>query len=297
MQKPKSETKSPSPPGNPSPKTAAPKSNRTSAAKPKRPRLTTKKAVIAAQPEVLLRFNGSHVATTTATGETGTALVVAANGSNMLGRPVFMEPTSEHAVANNLIVRSDLDPQEPLSPQSPTIINLGLVIDAMTKGEDIGPYKSHIQQIASNQTEKSEVVRAYVNQANNELIADLVEIRGNSVRHLKRATRRNDVSTGEALVVWRMANEQLAALTKGLNEKDRAVDTVTVIEKIDYKQQQTEVTVAKRWEGTTPQGRELIRKKLWELKRKILAEQGVLPLGLEDQPPEEPEQEPTPAPS
>lgn len=286
MQKPKSGTKSPNPPASPSPKTDAPKSSRTSAAKAKAKKITTLKALDEQVPKAVVSSNGTNVTAT-----------VVVDGTNALGRAVFVEPTSAAAVLNNLVCRAQLDPQaEPLEPISPTITGLQQTVRAMSLGQDIEPYKAHIQQIASNQPEKGDVVRAYVNQANHEVLADMIEMRSNAVRHVKRATRLNEVSVGEALVVWRMCNEQIPQLTQSIGENDKAVDTVTVVEKIDYKRQQTEVSVAKRWEGTTPQGRELIRKKLWELKRKILAEQGVLPPGLSTTP-KEPAQEPTATPS
>jgi len=242
-------------------------------AKPKSKRLTP------ALPDTTVVSTGTSVEVViTSTGS---------NPSNMLGRPVFMEPTSPHAVLSNFVTRSDLTSSEPLEPLSPTVTGLKGLVSAMSENRDIAPYKEHIQQIAANQPEKGDVVRAYVNQADHELLADMVEMRANAVRHIKRATRQNEVSVSEALVVWRMANDNIPALTKGLSENDRAVDTTTVIEKIDYRRQQVERSVQKRWEGTTPQGRELIRKKLWELEQKLDRERGILPTGVE--PPEIPE--------
>lgn len=229
---------------------------------------------------------------------TGTNVTVITNGTNCLGRTLFVEPTSPTAVLTNMVNRAQMDPEAPpLDPISPTIIGLSQTVKAMSLGQDIAPYKEHIQQIASNQPEKGDVVRAFVNQANHELIADVVEMRANAVRHVKRATRTNGVTVGEAIVVWKMTNDLLPELTKNLNENDRAVDTVTVVEKIDYQRQQVERSVQKKWEGTTPQGREIIRKKLWELKRQLQLEQGILPPGL-DTPPDLPSEEAeTPAPA
>jgi|PlaIllAssembly_1097288.scaffolds.fasta_scaffold02449_6 hypothetical protein len=216
---------------------------------------------------------------------TGTNVMVIANGTNCLGRTHFVEPTSPTAVITNMVNRAQMDPNAPpVEPLSPTITGLAQTVRAMAMGQDIAPFRDHIQQVASNQPEKGDVVRAFVNQANHELIADVVEMRADAVRHIKRATRTNGVTVGEAIVVWKMTNDLLPALTDGLNKNDRAVDTVTVVEKIDYQRQQVERSVQKRWEGTTPQGREIIRKKLWELKRQLQLEQGILPPGLETPP-------------
>lgn len=243
---------------------------RKSKAQPPAPKKRSAKKPEAKLPEV----------TVTSTGTTVVATVVT-NGSHSLGRPIFMEPTSSHAVLNNMVSRDSLDPQEELEPMSPTVTGLSATVKAMALGQDISPYKDHIQQIAVNQPEKGDVVRAYVNQANHELIADMIEMRHNAVRHIKRASRRNDVSVSESLVIWRMTNEQLPELVDGLNKNDKAVDTVTVVEKIDYHRQQVERSVQQRWEGTTPQGRELIRKKLWEIERQMKAAQGIHPPGID----------------
>ena len=47
---------------------------------------------------------------------------------------------------------------------------------------------------------------------------------------------------------------------------------MAVVEKVDVKRQHTDRTLEARWAGTTPQGREIIRKKLYDLKKEILAE-------------------------
>lgn len=220
---------------------------------------------------------------------TGTAadVTVITSGTDSLGRPVFMEPTSPHAVLNNMLVRDQLDPKEPLEPVSQTVLNLQGTVKAIAKGEDISPFRAHIQQVAANQPEKSDVVIGYTVQANQEYLADMVELRANAVRQIKRAIRRDDVSSSEAIVVWKIANEQIPAITKEIADRSKAVDTVTVVEKIDFHRQQIEHSVQKKWEGTTPQGRELIRKKLWELKQQLNAARGIFPEGVE--PPEVPE--------
>lgn len=197
-------------------------------------------------------------------------VTVRSSGSNAAPQPVLQPPTSPQAILNNLVCREVVDPSGPLDPISPTVVSLQATVDAMSKGTDIAPYKDHIQRIATNQPEKSDVIRAYMAQINHELIADLTVMRANSMRIIRRAGSRNDLSVAEALVVWRMCNEQLPDLQRGLSN-EKAVDSVTVVEKIDYGRQQAERITHQEWEGTSPQGRELIRKKLWEVKREVLA--------------------------
>lgn len=209
---------------------------------------------------------------------------VVTHGTDSLGQPVFLPPTSPQAVLNNLLARDQLDPQEPLEPISPTVVGLQNTIRALTNATSIEPYRAHIQQVATNQPEKNDVIFGYVNQADQEYLVDLISIRHDAVRHVKRAIRRGDVSSHEAIVVWQHADNRIPAIKKELKDNTKPVDTATVVEKIDYHRQQTEHIVLKKWEGTTPQGRELIRKKLWKLKKELKAQKGIMPEGFE--PPE-----------
>lgn len=278
------------------PKTVVPKSNKTSSAKPKRRARKPKTEPTPAPPEAVVSQNGSHVALVVSTGtQTASETTVTTKGSNSFGRPQKdIIPNSEQAVLAELLSKDAENPQEELEPLSQTVIGLKSLVSQITKGEDISAHRALIAQVAANQPEKGDVVRAYVNQANYELLADYVEIRANGVRHIKRASRRDDVQMTHAIVCWKLANEQIDRLVESSTKNDKAVDTTTVIEKIDYHRQQVERTVQTRWEGTTPQGRELIRKKLWEIERRMKAEKGIHPTGME--PPEPPEDEPEPEP-
>ena len=233
-------------------------------------------------------------------GTTIDATIVTA-GTDSLGRPVFMDPSSPHAVLNNLLVRDQLDPKEPLEPLSATVRNLQATVQAISRGDDIAPYRAHIQQVAANQPEKSDVVVGYTVQANQEYLADMVELRAGAVRQMKRAIRRNDISSSEAIVVWKIANEQIPTVTDEIVKHSKAVDTITVVEKIDFHRRQIEHSVQQKWEGTTPQGREIIRKKLWELKQQLNAARGICadgvepPETLDDVPAEQPDAAPLPA--
>lgn len=216
--------------------------------------------------------------------------VVLTNGKNMLARPVPMEPFTDMAILNNLVCREEINPSGELPPPSPTITGLQNVMDAIARGEDIAPYKENIERVLANQPEKGELIGSYINQANKEALADMVVMRAGSLRVIKQATARTDLSMSEALVVWRMTSDQIAALNKGIGTDEKPVDGAHVVEKIDYNKTKVERDVARRWEGTTPQGRELIRKKLWEVERAEQAKRGIQPSGTTPvEPPENPE--------
>lgn len=221
--------------------------------------------------------------------------VVTSYGTNAIGRPVMMEPVSPTAILNNLVCRETLDPTGEPEPISETVTGLEQTVSAISRGTDITPFKDKIERITANRAEKSDVIRSYMNQIDHETIADLAIMEANARRVIKSASRRGDVTVSESLVVWRMANDQMSALRKGLTDDSKPIDASAVISKIDYHRQQHEIDAMKRWEGTTPQGRELIRKKLWRLQRTLLEEQKAkIPPEVEppeDEPMEPPEDE------
>lgn len=225
------------------------------------------------------------------------ATTVVVNGTNSIGQPVVLPPSSPQAILNNLLVRDQQHPEEDLEPVSPTIIGLQNTVTALTNASSVEPYREHIEQVTANQPEKNEVIFSYVNQADHEYLCDLITMRHHAMRHMKRAIRRGDISSHEAIVIWQHADNRIPAIKKELKDNTKSVDTSSVVEKIDYHRQQVEYTVMKRWEGTTPQGRELIRKKLYKLKKEIRIQQGISsaifepPELAEDMPEDMPEDE------
>ena len=200
-------------------------------------------------------------------------------------KPRIVEAASEHAVMNNLLCAEELDPSGPLPPISQTVVMFQAVVTAIAANSDLTPYKQNIKQIVSNQPEKNELVHGYHTQIAHEKLANLEVIEAHAINHLMRASKRDRLESTEALVLWRDARAQAKEVREQLKH-DKAIDGAAVVEKIDYARHQVERDVAQKWEGTTPQGRELIRKKLWTLERQLELEAGIKPPGI--QPPEPP---------
>ena len=219
-------------------------------------------------------------------------MVVLSNGTNVMGRPVPMLPGSDMAILNNLLCREELYPSGPIPPPSPTIVGLKNVMNAITNGSDLTPFKENIERVATNQPEKGELVNSYLKMAEKETLVKMVVMRDRAVTIIEHATARTDMTVSEALVVWKMTSDQIPGLSKNVGN-EKPVDSEHVIEKIDYNKAAVDRDVRRRWEGTTPQGRELIRKKLWEVKREVMAELGIHPTGIAAVEPTEPPEEET----
>jgi hypothetical protein len=185
--------------------------------------------------------------------------------------PVPMEPTTPEAVLNNLLVRELCDPSGPTEPLSPTIGILKKLTVGLTNGSDISAIKNDILRIVQHQPEKADVFNAVMNLIDQERVADAVEMRAGIEKLIKRAVQRGDLNTAQAMVVWKMTDSIIQDVRQKQTEDTKGVDTVTIVEKVDYAQRKMERSIQQKWEGTSPQGREVIRKKIFELKKEIRA--------------------------
>lgn len=183
-------------------------------------------------------------------------------------QPVTLMPMSDVAILNNLMASDIKNSTEPLLPPSPTLKIMDVLVNGMTKGDNIEPIRLDIERISNNQVEKAALMQALENQLSMERSVMLHEMRFNAERVLHRASKNGKMTTAEALAVWRISQE---GIVDGRTQQAKAkpVDTVTVVNKVDIHQHQQDLAAAERFQGTTPQGREIIRKKLYELKKKV----------------------------
>lgn len=183
-------------------------------------------------------------------------------------KPVVAMGSSPQAVMNNVIAREIADPSGPIEPVSPTVKVLTRLVSGLMTDGDIEDVKAALTRIASHQQEKADLFAAIMNQIDQERVGDFLEIRCHQEKVLKRSAVRGDMTTQDAVNIWHIANNVIAACQA--NQKHvKAVDTVMTVDKVDTRSGALEQTIKQRWEGTTPQGREIIRKRLFGIKREL----------------------------
>jgi hypothetical protein len=180
-------------------------------------------------------------------------------------------PTTPAGIIGNLVARNLSDPDgQPVDPPSPVVGLIRSTTEAISTGGDITPYKDLLRRVTSNQAEKNDLVMAQLDEFDAQSIPRLVELVDTTEREIVAAARRGDLSATETMTIWRIAKADLTAMRdKREKLRGQSTDSVTAVEKIDLSRQTVERSVAIKWEHTTPQGRELIRKGLWELKQQI----------------------------
>ena len=178
-------------------------------------------------------------------------------------------PTSPEAILNNLICREVIDPTGQEEPPSPTIPIFSDAVGAVTHGTALN--RSAIERILNNQLEKAEMVAGFLRQLDFESAPAMAEIICNTERMLRNASRRGDLSVSEAMELWQTAMSRVKDVKTTTERTDKlAVDSAIIFEKIDYTTKQVERGLSIKFRDTSPHGRELMRKKLWELKQAVI---------------------------
>lgn len=184
-------------------------------------------------------------------------------------RPEMVLPTSSGGVLNNLVARETAGPSGDVEPISETVHILQQLTSSISRGDDIGNIRTAIVRISSNQPEKADVFQSILNLINQERVSDAVFMRAGVEKVLKRAIGRGDLSTSECLAVWEMSNDIIRDYEAKAGKQNKAVDTITVVEKVDLRTMEAERITQQKWSDTTPQGRQIIRMKLFDLKRSL----------------------------
>lgn len=180
--------------------------------------------------------------------------------------------TSDDAVISNLLSRKRDEPDNPLEPVSNTVKVLSRLSEAISNGQDIAPIRTEIVRIVSNQPEKADVFQGVMNVVDQERLADMTVMRARVEKELKRAVNSGGLTYGECIAVWNLTNAVIEKIQSKAAKLNKPVDSGTVISKVDVSQVQSEKLLHDKWEGTTPQGRQIIRMKLFELKRHVAVE-------------------------
>lgn len=191
-------------------------------------------------------------------------------GAKKFAKGELMLPTNDGAVINNLIVRT-ADDGPPAEPVSDTVKVLTRLSAAISSGKDLSDIKTDIVRIISNQPEKADMFQGVLNTVDQELTADMVEVRAIVSKELKRAVQSGKSTVAECLAIYNIANAIIEKNQAKSAKMNKPVDSAN-LQKVDVSRMESEHFVQQKWEGTTPQGRQIIRMKLFELKRHVAVE-------------------------
>lgn len=171
-------------------------------------------------------------------------------------------PTTAIEVVNNALCRDIIETEvdEPEVVADPTLSVLDSLVGGIVNGTDIEHIKGEVQRMLSSQREKSEIVGSMMRTHDYWRVAQWLRVRHDNERRIFKASRRGDLTTSEALAFMRIASAEIQ--TFKADKSDIQPDSGALLDRMDSTEAKREKSVAENFKGTTPHGREIIRKRL-----------------------------------
>ena len=153
--------------------------------------------------------------------------------------PVMIPATTDD-VLNNVLCREIVNPQsgDEEAPADPNIAVLDEIANGLAHGTSVNHVKDDIIRIASHQAEKTQVVKTVLQAIDLTRVNRFVQVRHTAEVALERAVKRGDLKSTEYVAFLRYS-------------------------------QKVDAQAEERFAGTTPQGREIIRKQLYVVEKAL----------------------------
>lgn len=188
--------------------------------------------------------------------------------------PVRPKPFAKPVIVDNpdplhtALLREIIDPssEEPL-PQSSVVSVIDRVVNGIVKGEPIGECKDEVLRMLTHPTEKAQVMLGMLLNCDFERLGMFIKIRDRTEKMLERAVGRSDLTIAEALALNRTACVEISVIRAHLDAEQPTLDTQTLTEKIDAKKQVVERKIERTLQRSSPQGREIIRKRIYAMQK------------------------------
>lgn len=198
-------------------------------------------------------------------------------------RPSFAFPVGDEQVVGNVISREIIEPQvQHVIPEDPTIAVLDKLVRGILDGTDLSDVKPEVTRILSSQKDKARIVQALVANHDFHRINLLLRVRARQEGLLYAANQRGDLSVHESMALFRLADTALAQVTRSIGATDDSgsngpsvVDSAaTTLDKVDATRHARDNRNESKFTGTTPHGREIVRRRLYALKQALIERNG-----------------------
>jgi hypothetical protein len=202
-------------------------------------------------------------------------LIAKATGSPNVGDPVAFRfekadmadmLTGAARVLNDLVTRQMIDVVEG-KVQSPdlrpdaSLLVLGELVQAFDSGHGLGQVKSQVDRLTMAQDDRMVLVDSLVTQHSLVRMARLMAARDRLERFMLSATERSDLTPSEALLFLKMIQTDMSEIKESIKPTP-IKDARGLVDKVDYAQKRTLAGAMAKYDRTSPQGREIIRKVL-----------------------------------
>lgn len=182
--------------------------------------------------------------------------------------PISSLPFDDSSILNNLVAREYVAPTDGLEATDVSLIVMEEVVRAALEGRDLTVLEERIKAVSAMMQDKHELLDAIINgpHALHEKHS-WVQLRARTHRQIRQAACRGDLTTAELLVVARLSNEMVQQIDKEIRTSTPS-DPLSVVQRIESNRKRANEE-ATTFEGTTIQGREIIRKQIYLIRKKV----------------------------
>ena len=138
-------------------------------------------------------------------------------------------------------------------------------------GSNLGPLKEDFLKLFSSLDEKNALCDAMLMLYDKQRLFSLLMARAHITSNLIKCAEREDLTPAEELAFFKIFGDEVTSIRESLKEFSAAPlkDVEALLEKIDSNDAGNLRDLAKQFEVTTPQGREIIRRVLYKLKEEL----------------------------
>ena len=187
-------------------------------------------------------------------------------------------PITDTDLVNNVICRELVQPSaDGIIRPDPTVKVIDQLVYGIIHGTDLTPIKAEVSRILSSQKDKARIVAALVKNHDFHRVNLLLQVRAIQEQRLHAASQRGDLTVSESLAFLKLAEAALAQTMKSIEEapgnsgENSGVDATGVaLDKVDAHRNVRDKEAEQTYAGTTPHGREIIRRRLHAMKQDIV---------------------------
>jgi len=172
--------------------------------------------------------------------------------------------TGAARVMNDLVTRHMIDvlsgqEEAPNMEPDASLTVLNSLVHAFSSGETLDRLKPDIDRLTMAQDDRMLLVNSLTTQHSLIRMARLMLARDRLERFMLASVERSDLTPSEALLFLKMIQTDMSEIQSHI--KPTAIkDSKGLVDKVDHAQKKAIATTLSRYDNTSPQGREIIRK-------------------------------------
>lgn len=191
-------------------------------------------------------------------------------------------PFDSDGILNNIACRQIADdriePEKAVIKLDQSVAVLLEIVKGLNTGSDLSHVREEVMRFVSHQQGKLDLVKALMQANDITRLSRFTEMRDVSEQHLFRLHSRGDLTTPEWITLYHISTNEIKTIQAGMksggeNNQSGVASSSSLIDELDVKAQQSAADAEERYKGTSPQGREVIRKHLCRVQKALKAAQ------------------------